>query len=142
MPIEVFTDDWARACCENLNRRGTLRASAAGWDAPVVLVMEADAALGVETERACWFELRKGECRAARAATEADLGEAPYVLRAGPAAWRRILEGETDPVAAVMQGKLRLARGNLMALARYAPVARELVAAAAEAGGAFPPPRL
>jgi len=142
MPIEVFTDDWARACCENLNRRGTLRASAAGWDAPVVLVMEADAALGVETERACWFELRKGECRAGPARSTYGAWRRSASVAARPAAWRRILEGETDPVAAVMQGKLRLARGNLMALARYAPVARELVAAAAEAGGAFPPPRL
>ena len=142
MPTEVFTAPWTHACCETLNRRGTLRTSAADWDAPVVLVMEADAALGVETERACWFELRRGECREARAATEADLREAPYVLRATPAVWRHVLEGELDPVAALMQRKLHLARGNLMVLARYASLARELVAAAAEVECAFPPPRL
>ena len=44
-----------------------------------------------------------------------------------------------DPVSAVMQGKLKLSRGNLFTLAKYAPAAREMVLAAGEVGGTFPP---
>jgi hypothetical protein len=37
-----------------------------------------------------------------------------------------------------MQGKLKLSRGNLFTLAKYAPAAREMVAAAGDVGGTFP----
>jgi hypothetical protein len=40
-----------------------------------------------------------------------------------------------------MQGKLRLVRGGLFTVARYAGAAREMIAAAAEVGGTFPEPR-
>ncbi|HEX2092482.1 MAG TPA: hypothetical protein VHG28_08785 [Longimicrobiaceae bacterium] len=142
MPMEVFTEEWARACCEELNRRGGYRGSAGDWESPVVLVMERDPALGVEEERAVYLDLYRGECRGTRRATGADLADAPYVMRATPAAWRRILAGEVEPITALMTGRLRLARGSLMSLARHAGAARELVAAAAAVDAEFPPPRL
>ena len=40
-----------------------------------------------------------------------------------------------------MTGKLKLSRGNLFTLAKYAQAAREMVLAAGEVGGTFPPPR-
>lgn len=142
MPIEVFTEEWSRACCENLNRSEAYRAVAGDWEHPVVLVMERDPALGVEEERALYFDLFRGECRGTRAATEADLAQAPYVMRASPAAWRHVLGREVDPITALMRGTLRLARGSLMSLARYAGAAKELVSAAAAVEAEFPPPRL
>jgi putative sterol carrier protein len=142
MPMEVFTEEWSRACCESLNRREGYRKAAADWDAPVVLVMERDPALGVEDERAVYLDLHRGECRGTRLATERDLAEAPYVMRASPAVWRHILDGELDPIPALLQGRLRLARGDALAMARYASAARELVAAAGEVEAFFPPPRL
>ena len=68
-----------------------------------------------------------------------DLETAAYLFRADPANWKRLLAGEMDPVSAVMQGKLKLSRGNLFTLAKYAPAAREMVVAAGEVGGTFPP---
>ena len=135
---EVFTEEWARAACERLNAREGYREHAAQWRDAVVLVMGADEALGVAEERAVYLDLFEGACRATRLATAADLAGAPVVLRAQPAHWRLLLAGETDPVAAVMKGQLRLVRGSVFTLAKYAAAAREMVAAAAEAGGHFP----
>jgi putative sterol carrier protein len=82
MPMEVFTEEWSRACCQGLNRREGYRRVAADWDAPVVLVMERDPARGVEEERAVYLDLHRGECRGASLATERDLAMARYAAAA------------------------------------------------------------
>ena len=138
MPTEVFTEEWSRACCQALNDRPNYAAAAADWRDAVVLVMGADPALGIGAERAVFLDLYEGACRGTRLATADDRASAPFVLRADAASWRRILSGDTDPVSAVMRGELRLERGSLMAMAMYAPAAREMLAAASEAGGVFP----
>lgn len=139
--MEVFTGEWCTACCAQLNARESYREAAAGWEGTVVLVMTADPAQGVDAERAVWIDAHHGACREARPATAADLASATYVLQSDPAGWKRLLAGEADPVSSMMTGKLRLTRGSLFALAKYAQAAREMVLAAGEVGGAFPSPR-
>jgi putative sterol carrier protein len=136
--MEVFTDEWARACCDALNRSESYRASAAGWEGSIVLSMSADAASGIEGERAVFIDAHRGECRGAHVADEQEAATAAFVLRADPPTWKRLLAREIEPVAAVMQGKLKLVRGNLFVLAKFAQAARDMVSAAAEVGGTFP----
>jgi len=135
--MELFTEEWARACCEALNRSEAYRASAAAWEGAIVLAMSGDAEQGVEADRAVYIDAHQGACRGARAATDEDTASAPFVFRADPATWQRLLAGDTDPVGAVMQGRLRLVRGNLFVLAKYAQAARDMIAAAASVGGTF-----
>lgn len=135
--MEAFTEEWCTACCERLNAREAYRAAAMEWEGSVVLLMTADAAQGVVADRAVFIDLHRGTCRGSRMAADADLAAAAYVFRADPATWKRLLAGG-DPVQAVMAGGLRLARGNLFTLAKFAGAAREMVAAAGEAGGTFP----
>ena len=138
--MEVFTEEWARACCEALNRSAAYRGSAAQWEGSIVLAMSPDGAHGVEAERAVFIDAHRGACRGAHVASDDEASTATYVLRADPATWKRLLAKEIDPVGAVMQGKLRLARGGLFALAKFSQAARDMIAAAAEVGGAFPGP--
>lgn len=138
--MEVFTEDWARACCEALNASGAYRDSAAQWEGSIVLAMSADAAGGVGEDRAVFIDAHRGECRGAWMAGDDDVATATYVLRADPATWKRLLAKETEPVAAVMQGKLRLDRGSLMSLAKFARAAKDMISAAAEVGATFPEP--
>ncbi|HSU17709.1 SCP2 sterol-binding domain-containing protein [Longimicrobium sp.] len=135
--MEVFTEEWARACCEALNRSEAYRASAATWEGAIVLAMSADGAQGVEADRAVYIDAHQGACRGARVATEEEGTNAPFVFRADAATWQRLLAGQVDPVGAVMQGKLRLVRGNLLTLAKYAQAAKDMVTAAATVGGTF-----
>jgi putative sterol carrier protein len=135
---EVFSSAWCDACRERLEGREAYRVAASGWEGDLVLEMSADRARGIDPERAVWLDLHDGRCRGARPATTADRASAAYVLRADPTTWERLMAGEQEPVAAVMAGKLRLTRGNLFVLARFAVAAREMVAAAGEAGGTFP----
>ena len=138
---EVFTEEWSRACCERLNASEAYRSAAATWQGAIVLVMAADPAQGVDADRAVYIDAHQGACRGARVATDGDAETAPFVFRADVPTWKRLLAGETDPVAAVMAGKLRLVRGGLMTVAKYAGAAKEMIAAAAEVGGTFPEPK-
>jgi putative sterol carrier protein len=138
--MEVFTEDWARACCEALNRSEAYRASAAAWEGSIVLAMSPDEAQGIAAERAVFINAHRGECRGAHMASEDDVATAAYVLRADPSTWKRLLAMEIEPVGAVLQGRLRLVHGGLFVLARFAQAAHDMVAAAAEVGGTFPAP--
>jgi putative sterol carrier protein len=138
MPLEVFTEEWAQACCERINHHDGYRAAGADWEDSVVLVMAADPDRGVPNDRAFHLDLFRGACRGARAATDEDLDRTPYVLSAPPAAWEQILAGALDPVSALMTGKLRLTRGGLFALAKHAGAAKELVSAAGSVEAVFP----
>ena len=136
--MEVFTDEWARACCEALNGSDAYHASAAAWEGSIVLAMSADAEQGVAEDRAVFIDAHRGACRGAWTTTADEAATAIYVLRADPATWKRLLDREIDPVGAVMQGKLRLERGGLFALAKFAQAAKDMIAAAAGVGGTFP----
>lgn len=136
----MFTEEWSAACCERLNESEAYRAAAAGWEEPTVLVMRADEEAGVPAERAVFLDLYHGRCRGTRLATEEDRARAVYVLVGAPAGWGEVLRGETDPIAALMRGKLRLEKGNLFSLAKYTGAAKELVAVAASVGGSMPSP--
>ncbi|MDB4951455.1 MAG: putative sterol carrier protein [Gemmatimonadetes bacterium] len=138
MALEVFTEEWAAACCARIDGHAGFREAGAEWADAVVLVMLADPARGVAQDRAFHLDLHRGRCRGARPATAADLETTPYVLTASPSAWEQILGGSLEPVAALMTGRLRLARGGLFALAKHAGAARELVRAAGEVPAVFP----
>jgi len=51
-----------------------------------------------------------------QAAGAAELEDAPYLIKAEPAAWKSVLAGKTDPIVGLMGGKLKLAKGSLFAL--------------------------
>jgi putative sterol carrier protein len=137
--MEVFTEEWANACCEALNRGGAYSVAAAEWEEGVsVLTMAADPAHGIMEDRAVLLDAHRGHCRGARVASEADIESASFVFRADAATWKRLLAGEVEPVAAIMGGKLKLTKGSLMTLAKYAKAASAMVAAAGEVGGTFP----
>jgi putative sterol carrier protein len=140
LAAEVFTEEWSRRCCERLNASERYQQAAADWTDAVVLAMTADPSHGIPHDRAVYLDLHQGRCRGTRAATAEDEATVPILLRAEAGAWRQLLEGGMDPVTAVIQGKLKLERGSLFVLAKYAAAAREMLAAASQAGGTFPAP--
>ena len=79
-----------------------------------------------------------GSCRGARAAQAEDEGDARYVLSGTAESWRLVLNGALPPLHAIMTGKLRLAKGNLMELLPWVNAAKELVSAAAAVPASFP----
>lgn len=135
--LPVFSHEWASACARLLNGQDGYRASAATWEATLVLTMTSIGADG--SERRVYLDLYRGECREARSAAAEDEALARYVLSGTAAAWEQVLTGSVPPLLAIMSGKLVIAKGGLMELMPYVGAARELVSAASLVPASFPP---
>lgn len=135
---EIFTDDWARQWCRAIRASEAYRRAAAGWEGAVLVVMSADAAMGVPRARAVYLDLADGDCRSGRRASADDREDAVFELRATPAVWKQVLGGEMEPMWGLMAGKIELARGSITKLIPYARAAKELMHAAAALPATFP----
>jgi putative sterol carrier protein len=138
MKPEIFTDAWARAWGEELRASESYRSAAGGWEGAIALTLEGNGDPGALQDRSVLLDLWHGECRDARAAEPSDLERAPFLLRAPAAVWKRVLEGDLDPLLAVMSGKLELARGSVASLVPYSRASKELVLAARRIDATFP----
>ena len=82
-------------------------------------------------ERSVYLDLYHGECREARAATPADAASVPYVIAADPKTWKKVLARDLEPIFGLMRGKLKLAKGGLVAMLPYVSAAKEMALSAA-----------
>lgn len=136
MSLPVFSEAWALACAEMLNRNAAYRTAASSWEGAILLLMTPDNATG--EERRVFLDLWHGECRAARAAIPADEAEARYILTGSESNWKLVLTGAVAPLLAIMTGKLRITKGSLAELLPYTAAAKELVTSAAAIASSFP----
>ncbi len=134
-PLIAFTDDWAAAWADHLNTSAAYREAAATWEGGVVLEVADGTA---EPEAAIFLDLWHGACRAGRVATATDRETARYILRGSRGVWQQVLTGNSQPIMAVMTGKLRLVRGDLAGLLPYAGAAKELLGTASTIETTFP----
>jgi putative sterol carrier protein len=133
--LPIFGGAWAEGCAAELRRREEFRHAAARWEGIVMLVMTGIAG---ESDRRVFLDLWRGECRAARAGTEADEADARLIFSATVAGWQQLFSGKLPPLHALLTGKLVLAKGNVMELVPYAGLAKQLVEAAASVPSEFP----
>lgn len=138
MAIEVFSEEWSHACCDQLNQHEPYRNAATNWEGAIVMVMRSDPKAGLTEDRAAYFDLHHGSCRGARAASLDDRDNAPYVMTAPPGVWKQIFSRQLEPISAIMFGKLKLERGSMFTLARYTTAAKEMVVAASMVDSRFP----
>ncbi|MES3035135.1 MAG: hypothetical protein V4813_14150 [Gemmatimonadota bacterium] len=124
MPIPAFSTAWADALLAVVNRDATYRDAARGWTNPVALVVEPGA--GVDDGAAVQVNLQAGTCLSADALPPTAVS-APFVLSADLATWKEIVGGNTDPLAAVVRGTVRLTRGSLATLMLHARGAKALL---------------
>ena len=129
MPVSIpaFSPAWADALRTAVNADADYRTVAANWTNPVALVVEPGTELAHGA--AVQVDLRAGACVHADAMTATDVS-APYVLSAGLAAWKEILDGNADPISAVANGRVRLTRGSISVLMLNARAAKALLTCA------------
>ncbi len=138
MAAEIFTEKWAQAWGKNIAANAAYKKAAANWEGAIALVMTADGSRGIPTERAVVADLWHGDCRGGKAATDTDLAETPYVIKASPETWKSVLAGEVDPIFGLLRGKLKLAKGSIFSLVPYAIAAKEMVNSASRVDTSFP----
>lgn len=138
MTYAAFSEEWCQAYGERIRASEAYRRSAATWEWPMVYIVTKDPSVGINEDLGIYLDLFHGECREARAATPADLQSAPYAIQADPYTWKQVLDRKVEPISAMMRGKLKLVRGNLVTVARYVTAAKHLVDAACEVPTEWP----
>lgn len=127
--MQMFSTEWITAFGEALRHSEPYKQQAQTWEGIILLVLnEADSS----KNRAVWLDLWHGECRDIKEANPLDIDAADYVLIANRSDWQQILNKEIAPMMAIMRGKLKLQKGSIATLARYANAAKELVYVAAD----------
>jgi putative sterol carrier protein len=120
-----FTQAWADAFRDAVNRDVTYRQAGLGWTSTVALVLDDGAPVGLIGPVALELSLDRGLCNTARIISP-DACIAPFVFRGNYPVWMEVMGGATDPVTAVMRGQIRLT-GNVATLMMHGPAITALV---------------
>jgi len=123
------SQEWADAFRQELNRNEAYRAAAQAWEGDILFLEKgADAtapAPGIH------LALAHGECSAATFHPDARTVSSEFVYEGSPENWRKLLDGQVDPVKAILDGTFRI-KGNLAKAMRFTRAAKELVETAAK----------
>jgi putative sterol carrier protein len=129
------SDEWIADLSRLLNESPSYESSAKDWEGDFVFVVEPD---GRFTETVYLFlGLRHGKSTGASLLSTPDERPAEYRIRAPYSVWRKVIEGELDPIQGMMMRKLKL-EGNLMKIMRYPKAAQEIVSCCADVPTEWP----
>jgi putative sterol carrier protein len=122
--------EWVSAYGAEINASDAYRAAATAWThGAVALVVNPQPEIGIAEPLGIWLDLDRGACRAARVVSQRDADQAPFVISADYAQWKRVIRKDLGPIAGIMQRKLHL-KGSLPIVVRFVKAAEELVHAA------------
>lgn len=130
-PLDAFGQAWADAYKQALNANEDYAEAGETWEGPIALKLRAAPDHGIPEDRAVLLDLWHGECRQATAMGAEEATEAAeYVIEADRSTWRKVLDGDLDPLKGLMFGKLRLTKGKLRKLIPYTKASQQMVASA------------
>lgn len=132
MPLEFPSAAWADAFRAAINDNPLYQKAAASWtEGAVALVCKAEPALGIDAAQAIVLDLSHGACHGVVYTAEPEaLAPVPFVIEANYAQWKAVLSGALDPIKAMLQGQLRLAKGHLPTIIRDVESSKQLVLSA------------
>lgn len=118
MAYKFPSPEWMEQFLQELNNSETYASVAKSWEGDLVLMIEGSSGV--------YLDLWHGECRAAEYLTDPYSRAAEFRISASLEKWRKILEGQLDPVQGLMTRQIRL-EGNIVKLLKYVKAAQELV---------------
>lgn len=128
----LFSEEWASAYRDAINRNDAYRAVSRAWEAgAVAFILRAAPEHGYPHATAVSLDLYRGECRAARSLSYRQaISESAFALEGDYHTWVKLLRGEASPVTMLMNGTLKLRKGSVTRLVPYAESAQELLRSA------------
>jgi|GEM_PF-2974342 len=105
---------------------------ASGWDVSLALVNTGEDEK--HAPQALLLQLAGGSLKTLQAVGLEQADQAEVVLEAPAGIWRGVLLGQLEPVGTVLSGKLRVKKGNVMALASRVGALRKLLELARQVG--------
>ncbi len=125
----LFSQAWADAFRTAINQNPNYKRTSTHWRAgALAFLLRASAG---KPSAAVLLDLHQGDCRDARSLPLYEAtNRAAFAIEGDHHAWMRVLHGEVAPLAALMRGDLRLAKGSLLRLLPFTQSAEQLVMSA------------
>jgi len=128
MAFRFPSDEWIKELSRQLDDSESYGRSAKDWEGNFVFIVEPDEAY--DDTAYLFLGLYHGKSPDAAMVASKDEREVEFVLRAPFSNWRKVIEGQLDPIHGMMTKKLRLA-GNMIKIMRYPKAAKEIVSCCA-----------
>ncbi len=125
MTTQFPSDAWIKALSAALNESESYYKSAKDWEGDFLFVVESDEAYPETTY--LFLGLHHGKSPEAAEIADPSEKEAEYVISADYSTWRKVIEGQLDPIQGMMTRRLKL-KGNMMMVMRYPKAAKEIMA--------------
>ena len=128
MAIPFPSDEWVKALQTELNNSQAYKEAAKTWEGDITFVVQPGGSLA--EERYLYMDLWHGECRQANALNDPSAVDSEFQISAPYPTWRRVLEGQLDPIRGLMSRQLKLS-GPMAKIMKAPKAANELVNASA-----------
>jgi len=139
MEYEFPSEEWVSAYKDAVNANEGYRKAGKDWTfGAVAMVVEADASIGIEKAIGMILDVHEGVCRGTKYVLGIDgVESAPFIIVGSYDRWKEVVEGKSDPIKAMMQGKLKLQKGHLPTILRFVESNRQLVVSATHVATRF-----
>jgi putative sterol carrier protein len=125
--MKVFSNEWAQAYFIAINHNQNYKDASQKWEEGSIALILIHPSNAV----AVWVDLLKGECIASKSLPpETAIASATFAIEGDEATWKEVLNGNLQPLMAIMRGKLKLVKGSIARLLPYTKAANELVLSA------------
>ena len=128
MALRFPSDEWIKELSQKLNASESYERSAKDWEGDFIFIVEPDDAY--DKTAYLFLGLYHGKSPEATMEAGPDGRETEFTISAPFSTWRRVIEGELDPIQGMMMRKLKL-QGNLTKIMRYPKAAKEIVSCCA-----------
>jgi putative sterol carrier protein len=125
MNLRFPSDAWIKALADKLNLSPSYERSAKSWEGDFTFIIEPDE--HYDDTAYLYLGLYHGKSTGAELMGDQDEKDVQFTIRAPYGTWRKVVEGQLDPIQGLMTRRLKL-DGDMMMIMRYPKAAQEIIA--------------
>lgn len=125
MSFKAFSNEWASAFKDEINRSDAYKQAGKGWKWTVGLVVEAEPDKHFPESRGVVMDLFDGQARDIRVGTADEAKACEFAITGTYSRWKDVATEKLDATRGMLQGKLKL-KGDLPTIVRYTKASQEL----------------
>ncbi len=126
MAVKAFSNEWATLFKDEVNKSSVYKSAAKGWKWTVGLVVEAEPDKHFPESRGVVLDLYDGTARDIKVGTAEDAQKSDFVISGSYSRWKQVATKELDATKGLLQGKLKLKKGDLPTIVRYTKASQEM----------------